>query len=254
MHEAAALPVSRRAEAEGAVRPLEGLGLRVERAGRVLLDIPELRMSGSEITALMGFNGSGKSLLLRVLAGLVQPDAGTVLWAGRPPGRERARRLGFVFQKPVLLRRSAAANIRYALKVAGFPRAEIAGRTEAALASAGLQGLAGSPARVLSGGEQQRLAVARALALEPEVLFLDEPTASLDPGSTLAIEALVAGARGRGTKIVLVTHDAGQARRLAQEILFLQQGRLVERASAGQFFTGPQSEAARAFLEGRIHI
>jgi tungstate transport system ATP-binding protein len=234
------------------VLPVVGRALRVRGGGRTLLDDVDLDLNGHAVTVLMGPNGAGKSLLLRVLAGLVSAEAGTVTWAGRPPDRRRAAKLGFVFQKPVMLRRSAMENVRYALMAAGVPRADRGARARAALASAGLERLAGSPARVLSGGEQQRLAIARALATDPEVLLLDEPTSSLDPASTLAIETLVRDARDRGTKIVFVTHDIGQARRLADEVVFLHHGRLVERGAADRFFAAPASDPAGAFIQGRI--
>jgi tungstate transport system ATP-binding protein len=157
-----------------------------------------------------------------------------------------------VFQRPVLLRRSVAANVRYALAVHGYPREERPERVSRVLELASLAHLAQSPARVLSGGEQQRLAMARALATEPDVLFLDEPTASLDPFSTLAVEEIVTKARAAGTKIVFVTHDVGQARRLADEVLFLHRGSLLEQTPAERFFQSPSSEKAKAFLAGRI--
>ncbi len=234
------------------VLPLVGRGLRVSGGGRTLLDGVDLDLDGDAVTVLLGPNGAGKSLLLRVLAGLVPSEAGTVTWAGRPPDRRRAAKLGFVFQKPVMLHRSVLENVRYALRAAGVARAARGPRAQAALAGAGLERLAGSPARVLSGGEQQRLAIARALATEPEVLLLDEPTSSLDPASTLAIETLVCDARDRGTKIVFVTHDIGQARRLADEVVFLHHGRLVERSPADRFFAGPKSHLAGDFIHGRI--
>jgi len=108
------------------------------------------------------------------------------------------------------------------------------------------------PARTLSGGEQQRLCLARALSLEPEVLFLDEPTASLDPASTLHIERRLIEAQRDGIKIIVVTHDVGQARRLAQDIIFLHHGRVIEHGTAKEFFDHPQSEAARAFVAGGL--
>ena len=234
--------------------PLSGAGLRIVRQGSCLLEVPEIAFADSGLTAVMGPNGAGKSLLLRVLAGLVQPDAGTVRWGGEAPQRRRARRLGFLFQKPVLLRRSARANVAYPLQAAGLSRREVQAATERALAAARLAHLAERPARVLSGGEQQRLALARALALAPEVLFLDEPTASLDPAATLAIEEMIAASRAAGTRIVLVTHDAGQARRLADEVLFLASGRIVERSPAGRFFEAPASREARAYLAGELLV
>jgi tungstate transport system ATP-binding protein len=152
----------------------------------------------------------------------------------------------------VLLRRSVQANIEYALAVAGVQRAERAARAQAALARARLAHLAGSPARVLSGGEQQLLSIARALATAPEILVLDEPTSNLDAAATKAIEALLGVVRSEGTRIVLITHDLGQARRLADEVAFLHRGRVVERTDRDDFFAQPKSEVAQAFLRGDI--
>ena len=238
--------------AQRRVLPIRGAGLAIRRAGRALLDGVDIEIVPGPLTVIMGPNGAGKSLLLRVLATLVPPDAGTVTWAGTTPGRDRAPRLGFVFQKPVMLRRSAIDNVRYALKVAGVPRAERDRRATEALVEGGLSRLAGSPARVLSGGEQQRLAIVRALATRPEVLLLDEPTANLDPSATLAIETQVRDAHRGGTTVVFVTHDLGQARRLADEVAFVHHGRIAERGPADRFFNAPSSEAARAFIEGRL--
>jgi tungstate transport system ATP-binding protein len=157
-----------------------------------------------------------------------------------------------VFQRPVLLRRSALANIVHALAVSHAPRSEREPRAREALRKVGLERLAASPARVLSGGEQQRVALARVWALHPEVLFLDEPTANLDPGATHEIERVISAMHDAGTKIVMVTHNLGQARRLGDEILFLHQGRVLERASAAQFFKRPASSEAARFLEGEL--
>lgn len=234
------------------VLPIRGSGISIRRAGRTLLDGVDLTIESGPLTVIMGPNGAGKSLLLRVLAALIEPDDGSVTWAGSTPGRRRATRLGFVFQKPVMLRRSAIDNVRYALKVAGVPRVERDRRALEALAGAGLDRLAGSPARVLSGGEQQRLAIARALATRPEILLLDEPTANLDPTATLAIEEQVRRAHLAGTTVAFVTHDLGQARRLADQIVFLHQGRIADRGPADRFFAQPSSGAAAAFIEGRL--
>lgn len=230
--------------------PLEGCGLILARGGRRLIDNVDLTIGGGGLTVIMGPNGAGKSVLLRLLAGLLPPDGGTVRWAGRTPDRTRTPRLGFVFQQPVLLRRSALANIRFVLK--GGNRRARSARALAALTRAGLAHLADMPARLLSGGEQQRLALARALAPDPEVLLLDEPCANLDPAATAAIETLVADAARNGTKVVLVTHDIGQARRLADEVVFLHGGRIAERSPAATFFDMPVSDAAGAYLAGRL--
>ena len=227
-------------------------GLVYEVGGQRLIDGLDLQLEAGPLTVLIGPNGAGKSLLLRLLHGLIRPSAGRLLWAGKAHGRATRRRQAMVFQRPVLLRRSAAANLRYALQAKGLSGQSLGDRALSWLARAGLESLAGRPARLLSGGEQQRLAVARALSTEPEVLFLDEPTASLDPASALAIEELVLEARDAGTKIVLVTHDLGQAHRLADEVVFLYRGRVEAQAPAERFFEDPGSDKARAFIAGRI--
>jgi tungstate transport system ATP-binding protein len=202
---------------------------------------------------LVGPNGAGKSVLLRLLHGLLAPTGGTVEWArpeARPPGR--GPRDTMVFQRPVLLRRSVLGNATYPLRLLGHGRAESRLRAEAALERVGLGRLLHRPARRLSGGEQQRLALARAWALAPEVLFLDEPTAALDPAATRSVEAIVAAIAASGTKVVMTTHDLAQARRLGGEVLFLHHGRVVERAEAEAFFAGPRTEEAAAFLHGEL--
>ncbi len=237
---------------DGGLLPLEVEGLVFEAGGRRLIDGLDLRLEAGPLTVILGPNGAGKSLLLRLLHGLIPPSAGRISWAGRAPERALRLRQALVFQRPVLLRRSVAANLRYALAAHGVERARRKALAAEWLARAGLAALAGRPARVLSGGEQQRLAVARALACDPEVLLLDEPTASLDPASAQAIETLIRSAQAAGTKVVLVTHDLGQARRLAEQVVFLYRGRVEETAAAENFFNRPASERARAFVAGRL--
>jgi len=249
-----ARPTPTAARGKQVILPLVGEGIVVARGGRKLLDDIDVEIDGHGLTTILGPNGAGKTLLLRVLAGLLTADRGRVLWAGRRPDRTRFPHLGFVFQKPILLRRSARANVRYALRAAGRSRAESRRRAARALAEAGLDHLSDAPARVLSGGEQRRLAIARALAVEPEVLFLDEPCANLDPASMAAVEGMIEQARTHGTRIVLVSHDIAQARRLSDEIAFLHRGRIVEHGTVHSFFTAPQSAAAEAFLAGRIPL
>jgi tungstate transport system ATP-binding protein len=234
------------------VLPIVGRDLIMERNERRLIDIAEIIVAGQALSVILGPNGAGKTLLMRILCGLVRPDRGDVRWGPQPPARAEALRVGLVFQKPMLLRRSALANIVYALRLAGVPWRERKAQGLAALEVAGLGALAHAPARLLSGGEQQRLQVARALSVAPDVLFLDEPTASADPASTAAIEHLVRQAAASGTKIVLVTHDLGQARRMAEDVIFMNHGAIVERAPAAEFFHAPQSAAARAYLAGEI--
>ncbi len=219
--------------------------------GRRVIDGVSLTLEAGLRTVIVGPNGAGKSVLLRLCHGLLQPTSGTIAWnAPEIPGEPR--RQAMVFQRPVLLRRSALANIVYALAVSRVPAEQRETRARGALRKVGLDALAAHPARVLSGGEQQRVALARAWALNPEVLFLDEPTANLDPGATHEIERVVGAMHAAGTKIVMVTHNLGQARRLGDEILFLHQGRLHERASADRFFKQPASPEAARFLEGEL--
>jgi tungstate transport system ATP-binding protein len=217
--------------------------------GKTLINRVNLRLDRGAITVIMGPNGAGKSVLLRLLHGLLLPTAGTVRWCGQPLSRAARTRQAMVFQRPVLLRRSVAANIRFVLRLHHVNDRQ---RTEELLAEAGLSAKAKQPARSLSGGEQQRLSLARALAVAPEVLFLDEPTANLDPAATAAIEGIVRHAHLHGTKIVFVTHDIGQARRIADDVVFLEQGNLVEHTSAELFFDRPATQAARNYLAGRL--
>jgi tungstate transport system ATP-binding protein len=231
---------------------LEAREVTVMAGGNALLRHVTIAAQPGRILVLIGPNGAGKSVLVRLLAGLLSPTDGRVAWAGTAPDRRRAPKIGFVFQRPVLLRRSALANIDYALAVAGVPRAERTSRTHAALARARLSHLAQAPARVLSGGEQQLLSIARALATAPQILILDEPTSNLDPSATKAIESLIGEVRAEGTGVVLITHDLGQARRLADEVAFLHRGRIVERAASHAFWAEPKSHLAQAFLRGEI--
>src|SRR5207248_392737 len=234
-----------------AILPLVVHDLCYEIEGKRLLDHISFRTDAGPRTVVLGPNGAGKSLLLRLCHGLLQPSAGTIAWAGAAPAMAR-RCQAMVFQRPVLLRRSTAANITYVLRLQGIPRRQRRTMLTAVLEQAGLLPLATRPARVLSGGEQQRLALARAWACKPQVLFLDEPTTSLDPAATRAVEALLEHIHRSSTKIIMTTHDLGQARRLADEVLFLHHGRLVEYAPAPAFFSNPQSKEAAAFLEGTL--
>ena len=228
--------------------PLELRRLSYEANGKRVIDRVDLAVNEPGISVIMGPNGAGKSVLLRLMHGLIAPTGGEVLWGGQRMSRELARRQAMVFQKPVLLRRSAAANISHALGLRGVARGDRAIRVGDALKLAGLESRASAPARVLSGGEQQRLCLVRALSLEPEILLLDEPTASLDPASTLAIEELLIDAQRRGIKVVMVTHDVGQARRLARDVIFLHQGVIEEEGSPADVLGAPRSERLRQFL------
>jgi tungstate transport system ATP-binding protein len=233
------------------ILPLTLEDLTYARRGESLIDGISAALAAGPRTVILGPNGAGKSLLLRLCHGLIQPTAGRVRWCGSQGDTPRLRQ-AMVFQRPVMLRRTVAGNVAFALKLRGMDREPRRQRIEETLASTGLAPLAHQSARVLSGGEQQRLALARAWALDPEVLFLDEPTASLDPAATRAVEELIERIHRGGTKIIMTTHDLGQARRLADEILFLYHGRLIEIASAQQFFAGPATREAQAFLKGEL--
>ncbi len=228
---------------------LEHLGFSV--GGRDIIKSLSCVIGAGTRTMILGPNGAGKSVLMRLCHGLLKPTSGRVAW--RDDGTVRpARGQAMVFQRPVLLRRSAIANVVYALKLAGHAPDACRARAAHVLDAVGLSGVADRPARVLSGGEQQRLALARAWALQPEVLFLDEPTANLDPHATRNIEGIISAIHASGTKIIMTTHSLGQARRLGDEILFLSEGRLVEFTPVTQFFAQPQSPEALSFLQGEL--
>lgn len=240
------------------IRQLTARGLFHDFAGKRVLDNIDLTLGPSGVTAIMGANGAGKSLLIRILHGLLKPSGGTVTWGGRSMNRAMRKTQAFVPQSPVLLRRSVAANLKFALALRR--RRDIGARLDALLALADLADKADQPARTLSGGEQQRLALARALATDPKVLFLDEPTASLDPANTLAIETMIKrvaddgtwDSTGVGTRVLFVSHDLGQAKRLADDVVFLHRGAIAEHSPATTFFDQPASAEARGYCEGRI--
>jgi len=213
-----------------------------------LLDIRSLSFGPIGTTAIMGPNGAGKSLLLRLVHGLVAPTGGKINVNGSSLTDDHRKVQALVFQKPVLLRRSVEANIAFVLKARGLPQS----RTQALLKRVGLAEKAARPARRLSGGEQQRLAMARALATEPHALFLDEPTASLDPTSAKAIEEIIKGVAAEGVRVLIITHDAAQAKRLADDIVFLHRGKVVEHAGAANFVEAPGSKLAAAYLAGEL--
>jgi tungstate transport system ATP-binding protein len=214
--------------------------------GRKLVGPLSLEIEAGPSTIILGANGAGKSVLMRLMHGLLAPSSGRVVWNGPEARRGQA----MVFQRPVMLRRSALDNVLYALKLAGARDARSSAL--AALDEVGLRQLAQRAARVLSGGEQQRLALARAWALHPEVLFLDEPTANLDPGATREIERVIQAFDAAGTKIVMSTHSLGQARRLGDEVIYLHEGRVLERSSVERFFSQPASTEAASFIKGEL--
>ena len=217
-----------------------------------ILDRISLVFEPGAPTVLIGPNGSGKTTLLRAAMGLVPISRGRITWAGG--GASPPTRRAILLQRPVMLRRTAAGNIRYALGAAGVPRSKHDQRVTELLSLVGLKELPGRPARRLSGGEQQRLALARALARDPAVLFLDEPTASLDPYATKAIEDVVRAVAACGVKVVMSTHDLGQAKRVGGTIVLLHRGRLVETGPTAEFLANPRTHEARQFIAGELLV
>jgi tungstate transport system ATP-binding protein len=212
----------------------------------------DLTISEGPLTVLIGPNGAGKTTLLKAAMGLIRPSLGTITWNGE--NRSPSKNCAILFQHSALLRRSARNNVRYALAVAGVEFRKRHDRADELLLLVGLEGLAERPARRLSGGEQRRLALAMTLARAPILLFLDEPCANIDPAAAKLIETIVLDAAARGVKIVMSTHDMSQAKRLAGDVIFMNRGYLVEHAPASQFFIGPHTKEAGAFLAGELLV
>lgn len=233
------------------ILPLKVIDLCFIANGQKLLQGVSFKLNAGPKIIIVGPNGAGKSLLLRLCHGLLMPSSGTVEWAGELSSTKHLKQ-AMVFQRPVLLRRTVAQNIDYGLKLRKLPRVKRAQITDDVLNRTGLARFADKPARLLSGGEQQKLALARAWALKPEVLFLDEPTASLDPAATHGVETIIQSMHDEGTQIVMTTHDLGQAKRIADDMMFIHKGRLLESTPAEQFFDAPQSGEAAAFLRGEL--
>lgn len=232
--------------------PIELEAATVTAGGMTILDNISLTLSSGAPTVLIGPNGSGKTTLLRVIMGLLPLDSGRILWGGH--SKAAPDRRAIVFQRPTMLRRSVSGNLRYALNAADQLDSDSENRIDELLALVGLDGYEHRPARRLSGGEQQRLAIARALARDPALMLLDEPTASLDPAATKAIEDVVRAVSARGVKVVMATHDLGQARRIAGDIIVLHRGRVIEAGPAQRVLEAPASSEARQFIAGELLI
>lgn len=227
------------------VLALKGLTLRLN--DQLLLRDLSLVSFEAGVTLVMGANGAGKSLLLRSLHGLLQSE-GEILFSGQPLADTLSEQ-AMVFQKPTLLRRTVMQNMQFA-----SPNGDHDEEITRLLGEVHLSDKADKPARLLSGGEQQRLALARALLTKPKILLLDEPTASLDPASVLIIEKLIQSAANAGVKVIFVSHDVGQAKRLAAEVVFLHKGQITEHSTAQEFFSQPASIEARAYLAGELLV
>jgi len=222
----------------------------VKRRGKRILGPIDLALDDAGFTIVIGPNGAGKTTLLKVLHGVERLTEGTLTWS--VPEEQARQQQAYVFQTPVMLRRTVAQNLAYPLQLIGLPRSEIETRVERWAARIGLANALDRPAPRLSGGEKQKLALGRALIRHPQVLFLDEPCANLDSRSTREIEALLLQAHESGTRVIMTTHDIGQGRRLATEFLFLLNGRLHDQGIAAAFLSEPGTPEARAFLKGEI--
>lgn len=232
--------------------PLEVANAEVRRQGRRLIGPINLTIEGTGISIILGPNGSGKTTLLRLLHGLERPRGGAITW--NAPEAEAQAAQSFVFQTPILMRRTVLDCVAYPLILRGMPRPAAREVAENAIREAGLSQVKDLLAPSISGGEKQKLALARALITKPAVLFLDEPCANLDGRATRDIEASLKDVVASGVRVLMSTHDLGQARRLADDILFLVGGRLIEQANAEAFFGSPQTNEAQAFLDGRIIV
>ena len=232
------------------ILPIRGKGLKIIRGGRVLVDINDIELGRQGVTSVIGHNGAGKTFLLKLLTGLIRPDQGVVTWNDKTPWREGYAKLGYMKQNAVMLRRSAKANLEFVVRQAGLDHITGISRAKIALEKAGLSHIANTSARLLSGGEKQRLSLARVLISEPEIVILDEPTAGLDPASLRAIENTVMDLRKKKIPVVLVTHDIAQAKRLSDFVLFLDQGKVLAHLPADEFFSNPPCAEADHYLNG----
>lgn len=224
-----------------------------------VLNIRQLSFCRGRIYGIIGPSGAGKSTFLRLVNLLERPTTGSIFFKGKNisvNGRAELpvrREMTMVFQKPLLFRTSVRENVAYGLKARGFAKEEIQERVETLLEKVGLKELSGRHAGTLSGGEAQRAALARAVAFEPSLLLLDEPTANLDPSNVELIERLILELnRDMEMTIIMVTHNIFQARRVAQEVIFLHEGRIVEMGETEKIFTSPEVRRTRDFVEGRM--
>jgi len=231
--------------------PLVARGLQFGIDGRQIIKDMSFWIGSSGRTVILGPNGAGKSVMLRLCHGLLKPTGGEIRWGDLSVARAREQQ-AMAAQHPVLLRRTVTGNLMHVLRVKGVPQADRQALVDAALQQAGLADLGSRAARTLSGGQQQRLAIARAFVLKPAVLLLDEPTANLDPAGVRGVEELIGAIGAAGTKIMMSTHDIAQAKRLAADVMFLNDGHLLEHAPAAEFFATPKHPAAARFLAGEL--
>lgn len=218
--------------------------------GKLLVGPIDFMLQHQGITVVIGPNGAGKTTLLHLMHGLQRCSSGSVEWA--VPTAQARQKQAFVFQSPIMMRRKVIDSLAYPLRLKGHDKAQARAKAVEFANSCGLAELHDSWAPMLSGGEKQKLSLARALIIQPEVLFLDEPCANLDGSATREIENMLLAEQAKGTHIVMSTHDMGQAKRLAQEVIFMHKGKVFESGSAAGFFAGPSTPEAAAFVNGDI--
>lgn len=232
------------------ILPLRLKDVSVAKRGKMLIGPIDLEIGMEGVTTILGPNGSGKTTLLRLMNGLERPHKGSLEW--HISMQDARKKQAFVFQTPIVLRRSTLDNIIYPLQLQNVPKDEATKVALKGLEKVNLIEVQNLNAGFLSGGEKQKLAIARALVTNPDIMFLDEPTANLDGASTREIEAIIKDAALRGVRIVMTTHDIGQGKRLADDVIFLYQGKLHEHGLANVFFEQPKTQEAISFLAGEI--
>ena len=232
------------------ILPLTLSQVQVVKQGKRILGPLDYKLSGRGITVVLGPNGSGKTTFLRTMHGLEHIRAGRLYWACTTLAARKSQ--AFVFQTPILLRRTVLDNIAYPLLVDGSTKVTAYARAQEIAERIGLGGLLGVMGTAISGGEKQKLALARALVRKPQVLFLDEPCANLDGSATKDIEAILMDEKANGTRLIMSTHNVAQARRLADDVVFLYRGLLHDQGSSASFFTTPATNEALTFLNGGI--
>ncbi|MDW3095659.1 MAG: ATP-binding cassette domain-containing protein [Gammaproteobacteria bacterium] len=234
----------------------ESLPLRLNNVSYCVDEITLIKNVSLEITSpgttvILGHNGSGKSLLLKLMHGVINPSSGQITWNNNHPNTNQFWRT-FLLQRPTFFKQSVLSNVEFVLRIANTPKSEYKTRCQQALEICGLSKLADRNTHSLSGGELQKLSLARAWVLEPSVVLLDEPTVALDPPSVLGFENIIQQFKQSNTKVIMTTHDLSQAKRLADEIVFIDSGKVVEKSSAEKFFSGPESSQAQNFICGEL--
>ena len=237
-------------------KPIQALPLQLKEVsyaskGVTLIEAINIEVSSHGLTVILGHNGSGKSLLLKLLHGVIKPNSGEINWNQYKPLTNQYWRT-FLLQRPTFFNRSVIYNIAFVLQIAGIPKQEHQERCEQALEICGLKEISHRKTHLLSGGEMQKLSLARAWVLHPSVILLDEPTVALDPPSVLGFESIIQNFKQTGTKVIMTTHDLSQAKRLADEIVFIDRGKILEQSEADQFFAGPASSQAQKFISGKL--